>query len=187
MRLEEIINDYLNRFADSLDTELRFFESQPSLTETISRAAMAETSSGKQSSHQPAYRFFTEELGASKRCLLKAEEQFRTCETFEELHCLVSKAIGRVYRNAILYVYDTAWKTGTKLNLEPEAVYLHAGTRKGAKALGLEIDKRDSIELHELPAPLQRLRPIHIENLLCLYKDRLGNCFAGRNLPIRRC
>ena len=186
MNLEEIVNDYLNKSAHLLDREICFFRTLPSLTETISRAAMAETSQGKRSSHQPAYRFSPEELETAKQYLLGIEEQVRVCETFEELKCLVNKAIVPIYKNAILYIYDTAWKVGAKLDLEPEAVYLHAGTLKGAKALGLNV-KRDSIESHELPASLQRLRPIHIENLLCIYKDQLSNGFTEKNLPIRGC
>lgn len=186
MNLEEIVNDYLNKSAHLLDREICFFRTLPSLTETISRAAMAETSQGKRSSHQPAYRFFTEELETAKQCLLGIEEQVRVCETFEELKCLVNKAIVPIYKNAILYIYDTAWKVGAKLDLEPEAVYLHAGTRKGAEALDIDV-KRNFIELYKLPAPLQRLRPIHIENLLCIYKDQLSNGFTEKNLPIRGC
>lgn len=187
MNLEEIVNDYLNKFADSLDREICFFERLSSLAEIISRAAMTETSSGKRSSHQPAYRFFTKELETAKRCLLETEDQIRTCETFDELQCLINKAIRTVYKNAVLYVYDTAWKIGAKLNLEPKTVYLHAGTRKGTEALGLNVKKRDTIEPHELPVPMQRLRSIHIENLLCLYKDELGNSFAEKHQLIRGC
>ena len=187
MNLEEIVNDYLNKFADSLDRELHFFESQPSLTETISRAAMAETSLGKQSGHQPAYRFSTKELSEAKRCLLEKEEQICTCKTFDELHMLVNKTIGCVYKNAVLYVYDTAWRIGAKLKLEPGVVYLHAGTRKGAEALGLNVKKRNTLELHELSVLLQQLRPIHIENLFCLYKDQFGNSFTEEKLPIYGC
>lgn len=186
MNLEEIVNDYLNKFAYLLDREICFFGILPSLTETISMAAMAETSQGKQSSHQPAYRFSTEELETSKRCLLKIEEQIRVCETFEGLQCLINTAIRPVYKNAILYVYDTAWKIGAKLNLEPKTVYLHAGILKGVKALGLDV-KRDSIDLRELPVPLQRLRPIHTENLLCIYKDQLSDGFAEKHPLIRGC
>lgn len=186
MSLEEIINDYLNKFANSLNRELCFFESQLSLTETIIRAAMAELSSGKRSSHQPYYRFFDKDMEKVKFNLLERKEQIHTCKDFAELHKIVGKEIGHVYRNAVLYVYDTAWKVGAKLDLEPEAVYLHAGTLKGAKALGLNV-KRDFIELRELPVPLQRLRPIHIENFLCIYKDHLGNGFTKKNLSIRGC
>jgi hypothetical protein len=50
-----------------------------------------------------------------------------------------------------LAVYDTALRIGARLGLEPAKVYLHAGTRAGAKALGLAYGGR-TIELAELPA-----------------------------------
>ena len=37
-----------------------------------------------------------------------------------------------------LYVYDTSFRIGAKLNLFPTKVYLHAGTRRGVRALGLD-------------------------------------------------
>ena len=98
----------------------------------------------------------------------------------------MGKQIGQVYKNAVLYVYDTAWRIGAKLELEPELVYLHAGTRKGAKALGLD-SRRENIDPQDLPLPLQRLRPIHIENFLCLYKDRLERHSQDGVQPIRKC
>ena len=183
MNLDEMVDDYLRRFADDLDREIHFFESLLSLTEAIKRAAMAETSFGKRSSHQPAYRFSNEELDLSKRYLLETEEEIRTCKNFEELRRVVGEAICRVYKNAVLYVYDTAWKIGANLKLEPDVVYLHAGTREGAKGLGLDF-RRETIDPQELPTTLQRLRPIHVENFLCIYHKIL---LGGKNLPVRKC
>ena len=102
---------------------------------------MAETSQGKRSSHQPAYRFSPEELETAKQYLLGIEEQVRVCETFEELKCLVNKAIEPIYKNAILYVYDTAWKVGAKLDLEPK-LYIYTQALQGRKSVRSQCQTR---------------------------------------------
>lgn len=71
-------------------------------------------------------------------------------------------------------VYDTALRIGAKLDLEPEVVYLHRGTRSGMGALGLNIS-RPFIELHELPRELRSLRPHEIEDCVCIYKSELSS------------
>ena len=70
-------------------------------------------------------------------------------------------------------VYDTALRIGAKLGVEPKTVYLHRGTRSGAKALGIETN-RPFIEVHEFPRQLRSLRPRELEDCLCIYKEAKG-------------
>jgi hypothetical protein len=69
-----------------------------------------------------------------------------------------------------LAVYDITQRIGRYLGLEPEDVYLHRGTREGARALGLcgETVKKD-----QFPAAFQRLSAAEIEDCLCIFKDEL--------------
>jgi hypothetical protein len=66
-------------------------------------------------------------------------------------------------------VYDTSLRIGAKLGFEPKHVYLHAGTRVGARALGLDTSA-SYLRASELPAPLRALRPHEIEDALCIFK-----------------
>lgn len=50
---------------------------------------------------------------------------------------LIDTALETIPGLGELYVYDTTLRIGAKLNLFPDKVYLHAGTRLGATALGL--------------------------------------------------
>ena len=59
---------------------------------------------------------------------------------------------------------------GAYLGVAPEKVYLHTGTRKGAKVLELNVAS-DCLEPDELPPPLRRLSPDDAENFLCIFKD----------------
>jgi len=49
-----------------------------------------------------------------------------------------------------LYVYDTTLRIGAKLNLFPDKVYLHAGTRLRERALGLRTAA--TLKMFELPS-----------------------------------
>lgn len=60
------------------------------------------------------------------------------------------------------------------MGIYPKMVYVHAGTRAGAKAMGLDI-RRPYLKLDELPTPLRTLPAHEIEDLLCIFKDRLKN------------
>jgi hypothetical protein len=53
---------------------------------------------------------------------------------FGDLFHLVGAALDSIHGLGELYVYDTSLRIGAKLNLFPDRVYLHAGTRLGAGA-----------------------------------------------------
>ena len=68
--------------------------------------------------------------------------------------------------------YDTSLRIGAHRGLWPRWVYLHTGTRTGAKALNLDISGV-SLEVSDLPGPLRRLQPYEVEDFLCIYKQNL--------------
>lgn len=57
-------------------------------------------------------------------------------------------------------------------------MYLHAGTRVGASALGFDPRAR-AVELEQLPAPLRELKPHEVEDVLCIYKEWLATAHRG--------
>jgi hypothetical protein len=69
-------------------------------------------------------------------------------------------------------IYDTAVRIGAKLDMSPDRVYLHAGTRAGARVLGLEW-RADSVELSALPSAFRGLPGFEVEDILCIYKHDL--------------
>jgi hypothetical protein len=90
-----------------------------------------------------------------------------SAETFEELHDRLASL--RFKRVGPLMIYDTAFRMGAKLGLEPRLVYLHRGTRDGAVLLGFS-KKRRTLEPNELPPAFRALRPYEIEDCLCIFK-----------------
>lgn len=96
----------------------------------------------------------------------------RKCNSFHDLW-LTTKKLRAIKGLGELYVYDTSLRIGAYLNLFPKKIYLHAGTRKGASNYGLEIANREWLEMTEMPVKLKELEPQEIEDILCIYKDKI--------------
>jgi hypothetical protein len=141
--LEAIVQAYLDHNAETEDRYLQYYRFQKTLTAAVSEA---------------------------KDALLKAD--FTTIRSFDELHGLVRRTIGRISGIGPLTVYDTTHRIGAFLKLRPEFVYLHAGVCSGAKALGLDY-RADKLPMSALPKAFQRLLPEQAEDCLCIYKDEL--------------
>jgi len=90
--------------------------------------------------------------------------------SFDDLHERVESAIGRIKGIGPLTIYDIAHRLGVYLGVRPKDVYLHCGTREGAKALGLDYTA-EKLAVSDLPAPLHALQPDQIEDCLCIFKD----------------
>lgn len=167
---EQIVADYEFRHRERASRELRFFAIQPTVERAVELAAAAKGPSGKRLAHQR--RIPARVLDEAARRLLAHVKDLRCCCSFQELIEKVRDTIGPVRGIGPLAVYDTALRIGAHLNVEPEVVHLHAGTRDGARAIGLDV-ARDAISPSELPGPFTRLRPREIEDALCIYKAEL--------------
>ena len=85
-------------------------------------------------------------------------------------YTMIEAALEPVRGIGRLTVYDTSLRIGAWLGLSPELIYLHAGTREGARALGLNWRAR-YLSVHEVPEPLRVLAPGEIEDCLCICAD----------------
>ena len=147
--------------------ERHWFRSQRNLTGALRLAGLAKDSRGKRYSHQ--YRLKAETLKKCAAVLLQSRAAIRRAHDFQSLHSLVSELIGDIKGVGELMVYDTAIRIGAYQRLEPTEVFLHAGTRRGAAALGLEA-RGATIALSKLPAAFQSLTCVEAEDILCIYK-----------------
>jgi hypothetical protein len=97
---------------------------------------------------------------------------------------LVEHLVGPIPGIGELTVYDISQRIGSRFDLEPDRVYLHSGTRVGARALGFD-GRRASLEVAELPDELtEQLRPRELEDLLCIYKNALAKVGLGRSAAV---
>jgi len=167
--LQAVVADYIRNYREPAARETQFYARQRSLGDAVDRAARCVLPSGKRHSHQR--RIPGEALEEVRERLLGAD--LRACRSFDELHSLVDSLIRDIHMVGTLVVYDVSHRIGAHLGLEPERVYLHAGTRDGARALGLGRG-RDALNLGELPREFGRLTPAEAEDCLCIYKERLA-------------
>ena len=149
---------------------------QHNLTDTVREAALSKLPDGRRHPHQR--RIPGRVLQQAATALANADF---SVATFDELHEVVRRTIGPLRGIGELAVYDVAYRIGAHLGLAPDRVYLHAGTREGARALGLG---GTVLLKNELPKAFHRLSPGEIEDCLGIYTDDLWR-LAGRG-PFRR-
>jgi hypothetical protein len=189
MSLRAIANEYISQKRPYAKAELDWFRRQPSLESAIDFAARAIMSNGKRHSHQ--YRIKRTAIGAARQVLLANSSAIGQSRNFDDLFVLISAMLKPIAGIGELYVYDTCLRIGARMNLSPQRVYLHAGTRTGARALGFKA-KTNALDVTLFPTEFSELEPHEIEDVLCIFKDYLitGNvrdleaglnrCCAGR-------
>jgi hypothetical protein len=166
--LDGIVSIFLRDRAKDQNRYLRFYQIQKSLPDAVTKAALAELPDGGRFSHQSRIPGLV--LAQARAALIRVD--YRNVRTFSELYEKVAVALRPIRGIGLLAIYDTAHRLGAYLKLSPEHVYLHAGVRAGAKALGLE-DWRDKLPMSAFPPAFQRLRPEQAEDCLCIYKSQL--------------
>jgi len=167
--LARIVRHYREKFKPDAEAELDDFRDARSLADVLNRAGMAINSQGDKFPHQ--WRIKCDALPKARQALIAAAGRIRACHTFDSLIHIVSSTAGQVNGIGDLYVYDTSLRIGSYLGLYPDTVYLHAGTKDGAKFLNLSV-RRPSIPRNEFSPELRRLQAWEIEDILCIYKNR---------------
>lgn len=168
--LRELVDEYLGRDGCMCDDEDRYYSMLPSYNYAIRSATFALTVGGKRSRHQR--RIYPHTLEDAYAKLHEIRSQLKTCQTYHLLWERVCEVASPIWGLGELYVYDTSRRIGAFLGLYPKRVYLHAGTRIGAKALHLDY-RRPYLEKGDLPPELRRLPAKKIEDFLCIYKAEL--------------
>ena len=176
----DVVNAYIRDYREAATAELKFFRKQVPLAKAIHFAALAIMRDGKRHPHQR--RLPASVLRAAERRLTAVARLLRECHSFAALHEVVRAEIGTIHGVGRLTVYDVATRIGAYLRLEPEVVYLHAGTSEGAKALGL--NGGETLAPTALPPAFQILRPREMEDCLCVYASELSRFRS--NLAVQR-
>ncbi len=167
--LDSLVNSYLSlKPRCGCDDELEEF-SGLALDAAISLATLS-VFNGRRHSHQR--RLSKNTLDDAQCRLLSRFREIEECQDFESLHQLVVRVFSKTDGAGELYAYDVAHRIGHSKNSAPELVYLHTGTRIGARNLGFRGNK---IELAEFPRAMHCLTPAQAEDFLCIYKDDFLN------------
>jgi hypothetical protein len=166
--LDILVEEYLKRSRDcSCDDELGVFIGL-SVGDAIQLAAPSNFG-GRRHSHQR--RLSESTLRKAEAELLRVLPQIRDVASFDALHRLISDILQPVRGAGPLYMYDLANRIGASLSLRPTVVYLHAGTREGARHLGV---RGTQAPLSAFPEAIQNLTASQAEDFLCIFKDRLA-------------
>lgn len=176
---QEIVDHFKRCVRPRRRDELAYYRSPSSLSDAISRAALStdwRSTDDRVRRHSHQRRIPALVLRRVERELLAAVPFIRACTSFENLHELIALRLAPIRGAGELLVYDIAQRIGIFRKLEPEVVYLHAGTRQGAKELGI---RGKVVSRRELAAEFRSLSPSELEDLFCNYKDAL----AGAALP----
>jgi hypothetical protein len=180
-RLDAVVRAYEQKHRRKAEAQLKSFADEPTLEAAVSRAGLAVRHDGKRwKRYDHQRRLAAHVLEAVRQCLLKTP--LAECASFHELFVEVQRAIGGIPGVGELMVYDTALRIGAKLHLQPDRVYLHSGTRQGARRLGLNW-RAEWLEVHDLPEQLRSLPPWQVEDILCIFKD----WFIGASRPTSGC
>jgi len=162
-----IVTAYINNYRDSAARELRFYVVQKTLADAIQRAASCTLPGGNRHGHQR--RLPCACLTEANMKLQKKMPAISRASDFHALYELVEQELNPIKGIGDLTIYDISQRIGAFLKMEPSFVYLHAGTREGARFLGVEYRTRQ-IELKQLPDSFYKLRPYEAEDCLCIYK-----------------
>jgi hypothetical protein len=168
MDKQSIIRAYKRRNLPKALVELNYFRDLPNFNICIDKAALAIDHRGKRYRHQT--RFSKVTLLTARDILLDNAKSIKEVKNFDELICLIGNILESVKGIGELYIYDTSLRIGSYLGYLPKKVYLHSGTRKGARKLGYK--NRYVIEMKELPNEFQYLEPFEVEDILCIYKKK---------------
>ncbi len=183
---------FFETHADYLDKYLSFYKELPNLTEVIVHASdgiFKLTNNGIEyfirHNHQEVFidkndnkRGIPFEISKQVRDnLIKRMNDILKARSFDEIYQIVTDC--KVKGFGELSIYDTALRISSHLNIEPDKVYLHAGSRKGAELLEqkgyIEVgsSKKKFLKIEDLPKPLQNQKADDTQHFFCSMKDKM--------------
>lgn len=166
--LSTLVAIYRRKHGPRIAAYLDYFQKLESLDAAIRFACHGKD--GKIHGHQ--HLVGKEKLEQARKTLQKHADEFAGCESFDDLLSMVEDRTISIDRFGVLAVYDTSLRLGAHLGKWPEVVYLHAGTKKGCKALGVPT-KGGKVEMEKLPQSVRALEPYQAEDFLCIFKDEV--------------
>jgi hypothetical protein len=166
--LGELVAEYIEIHRPRWMRDRKRFLVLRSLDDAVVEAAGSARADGKRENHQR--RIPKDALDRFATAVLK--QPLANARDFEDLHAYVARAGKPIRGIGELAIYDVALRIGWFGRMEPKRVYLHAGTRAGAKALGLD-GSAATLPLDAFPAELRVLDASEIEDFLCIYKSEL--------------
>jgi hypothetical protein len=181
---EAIACHYLDEYAPEADRQKRWFACPSlTLTQVIERACASRLENGRlHSDQQRPFGVWPKAPADAARRLKSLTNELAGAPDFDALHETIRSALWRVKGIGELTVYDIANRIGASLGLEPTQIYLHSGSRKGARTLRLP-PNRPSLPMSVLPEGLRQLTAAQAEDVLCIYHADFARITGGNGRP----
>jgi len=183
MKYAELLRHYRAHGMVDAEREIARIKKCDSLSEAIDRAAKCINYDDKRHSHQRRIR--KSALLQATKSLKKYITDFEGCRNFDDVLKIVSDNT-RILGIGDLYRYDVAHRISAYLGFFPDKIYLHAGTREGAK-IHATVHNKHWITKSEVHRELRILSESDIENFLCIYKNNVIRNLCSTKSPTRRC
>lgn len=173
-RIASIIIAYQKLKRERMDELIDECASKSLLSDAISTATKSVLKNNVKHSHQR--RIPNETLLKFNNHLQEVISQIDEASSFDELIAILEKVRNKGI--GTLTIYDVAQRIGAFKRVYPEKIYMHSGTKTGADILGINTRRKKHISKNDLPEPLKSstLTEAELEDLLCIYKDRLALC-----------
>jgi hypothetical protein len=167
-RLTEIIKLYKKNYGADSDGCILYAKNQKTLANAIKISTSSIDEDGNKHGHQNRIPHLVLELWND--AVLQKLSSLKKVKSFDEILCILRLA--RIHGIGELTIYDTASRIGAFLNLFPNKIYLHAGTKIGAKNLLGKVSANYILKT-DLPKQFRRsdLACWEIEDILCIFKD----------------
>jgi hypothetical protein len=140
-----------------------------SWSEAVERAWRSKMIDRKMNSHQ--WRVGEKKLEEGLKICQRYNRNPDSFNDFHDVYCWIESITKNTDRLGSLTAYDVARRLGAWLDMQPKMVYLHRGTLKGARKLGI---KGEMVSLNDFPPEIQKLGATHAENFLCICKDEIA-------------
>jgi hypothetical protein len=179
----DVVAAYRRDFSQHHREELEWFgDRRQTIEEVIRRACKSEVSKPNggmvRHSHQTAFRIPATALAEAADRLERRKSDVEKAADFPAILATVEASILSITHIGPLAVYDISSRIGAYKRLRPTEVYLHAGTREGARALGLPTNVK-SLPMSSLPPELRSLSADEAEDVLCIYRRALARIRRG--------
>lgn len=179
--LRAIVSAYIKDDRPGGEKEFAWYRHRPNLEESIRVAALCAVPSKRDSTrlvrHAHQRRVSGHVLSVAAERLVNGMAELLKHKSFSLLHDHIKKTLSGLPKIGPLAVYDIATRIGACMTpcIEPEEIYLHAGTMEGARRLGLIQNTKTLKTLlrSQLPQEFHVLKPMEIEDCLCMYKKWL--------------
>jgi hypothetical protein len=172
--LTQLVTEFLEQDGCCPCDEVEAFRNLK-IKNAIRKAAKAKDNQGNFFNHQWNLFNHPEVPQQAEQILLSCVAEIEACKNFDSLHELIKSKLQIPFAGE-LYWYDTSFRIGISRGVYPQKIYLHAGTRKGAIALGMYEKGKEVLEKSELVEKypeFAKMKPHQIEDFLCIKNDML--------------